>query len=187
MDHKDNSNNSKDLERLEEARDRFITELAKNIHLYNITPSAGRLYGTVFFSEAPMTLDEMSHALGMSKTSMSTNIRTLMEANMVERVWERGIRKDLYQVEDDWHRSFSTVFITRWRNATELNMKAMKETKQMLLALKEETESEEILERITADLEKLDKAKEYYDWLLEVISLFDTGKIFELIPRKEKQ
>lgn len=40
---------STELVKLEEARDRFISEIAKNIHLYNITPSAGRLYGTVFF------------------------------------------------------------------------------------------------------------------------------------------
>ncbi|MBU9723779.1 GbsR/MarR family transcriptional regulator [Litchfieldia alkalitelluris] len=176
-----------ELEKLDGARNRFITEIAKNIHLYNITPSAGRLYGTVFFSEEPMTLDEMSRALGMSKTSMSTGIRSLLEANMVERVWERGIRKDLYKVEDDWYKSFSNVFINRWRNATELNMGAIQETKEMLLHLKEETGFDDVLEKVETDLEKLEEAENYYIWLTDVISLFESGKIFELVPKRTKK
>ena len=78
--------------KLEEARDRFIQEISKNMYLYGITESIGRLYGTVFFAEEPMTLDEMSKELGMSKTSMSTGIRMLSESDMVERVWRKGVK-----------------------------------------------------------------------------------------------
>ncbi|MBU9710413.1 GbsR/MarR family transcriptional regulator [Evansella tamaricis] len=179
-----NNNYAVESERLEEARNRFITEIAKNIHLYNITPSAGRLYGTVFFSEEPMTLDEMSKALGMSKTSMSTGIRSLLDANMVERVWERGIRKDLYKVEDDWYKSFSNVFINRWRNATELNMSAIQETKEMLYQLRQETTFKDISKKIDTDIEKLTEAENYYHWLTDVIALFETGKIFDIVPKR---
>ncbi|ADU28611.1 GbsR/MarR family transcriptional regulator [Evansella cellulosilytica] len=176
----------KDIDALEEARNRFITEIAKNIHLYNITPSAGRLYGTVFFAEEPMTLDEMSKAMGMSKTSMSTGIRSLLDANMVERVWERGIRKDLYKAEDDWYKSFSNVFINRWRNATELNLDAIKETKQLHLKLLKDTDSEDIRKKVTLDLEKLEEAEQYYYWLTNVISLFETGEIYDIVPKHKK-
>ncbi|UTR13386.1 GbsR/MarR family transcriptional regulator [Salipaludibacillus sp. LMS25] len=174
-----------DYAQLEHARNRFISEVAKNIHLYNITPSVGRLYGTVFFADKPMTLDDMSDALGMSKTSMSTGIRALSEANMVEQVWERGVRKDLYKTEDDWYKSFSNVFITRWRNATEMNMSAIKETKYMLTELCEQTYHDEIKEKIQQDLKKLGKAEAYYDWLNDVIALFETGDIFTIIPKRE--
>ncbi|MDQ0256116.1 DNA-binding transcriptional regulator GbsR (MarR family) [Evansella vedderi] len=177
----------KDMEKLEQARNRFITEIAKNIYLYNITPSVGRLYGTVFFSEEPMTLDEMSKAMGMSKTSMSTGIRSLLEADMVERVWERGIRKDLYKVEDDWYKSFSNVFINRWRNATELNKQAIEETKGLLNRLMDETEYEAVRVKAEKDLKKLTEVEEYYGWLTEVISLFETGAIFDIVPKSSKE
>ena len=176
-----------DEENLEKARERFTSEIAKNIHLYDITPSAGRLYGTVFFSEKSMNLDEMSHALGMSKTSMSTGIRSLLNANMVERVWERGIRKDLYKTEDDWYKSFSTAFISRWRKATEQNAVAVKETRMMLQSLIDESENKNIKEKANNDMEKLAHAEEYYDWLNKVISLFETGEIFEIIPKKSSE
>ncbi|PYZ92094.1 GbsR/MarR family transcriptional regulator [Salipaludibacillus keqinensis] len=178
---------SLDLEKLEKARNRFISEIAKNIHLYNITSSIGRLYGTVFFSEEPMNLDDMSEALGMSKTSMSTGIRALSNADMVERVWEKGVRKDLYKTEKDWYKSFSNVFINRWRNATELNMGAIKETKEMMTELYKETEAEEIKRKVDRDLDKLTEAEAYYEWLNEVIALFETGEIFEIVPKKSAQ
>lgn len=173
-----------DSEKLNQARNRFISEIAKNIHLYNITSSVGRLYGTVFFSENPMTLDEMSKSLGMSKTSMSTGIRALTNANMVERVWEKGIRKDLYKTEDDWYKSFSNVFITRWKNATELNMDAIQESKSMMAELYNETNDQSIKDKVHHDLEKLDEAEAYYQWLNDVVALFDTGEIYEIVPKK---
>ena len=172
-------------EQLDAARGRFISEIAKNIHLYDLPPSIGRLYGTVFFSEDPMTLDEMSEEMGMSKTSMSTGIRSLVDADMVERVWEKGVRKDLYKTEEDWYKSFSTVFIKRWRNATETNLEAIGETEEMLNALKERADHDEVIEKVNNDLEKLHRARKYYEWLNEVIALFETGEIFEIVPKKE--
>ncbi|AOM84308.1 GbsR/MarR family transcriptional regulator [Salisediminibacterium beveridgei] len=175
-----------DQDRLEAARDRFISEIAKNIHLYDLSPSTGRLYGTVFFSEEPMTLDEMSEQMGMSKTSMSTGIRSLVEASMVERVWERGIRKDLYKTEDDWYKSFSTVFIKRWRQATEMNLEAIRETEDQIRRIYLDTECDEIRGKVELDLDKLSHAREYYEWLNRVIALFETGEIYDIVPTKEK-
>ncbi|WP_369011870.1 GbsR/MarR family transcriptional regulator, partial [Robertmurraya sp. DFI.2.37] len=65
--------------------------------LYGVTESVGRLYGSLYFQEEPMTLDAMKDELGMSITSMSTSVRGLMELKMVEKVWKRGERKDLYR------------------------------------------------------------------------------------------
>ncbi|WP_338324533.1 GbsR/MarR family transcriptional regulator [Anaerobacillus alkaliphilus] len=178
------NNYKNEFRELSKARDRFVSEIAKNIHLYGISQSVGRLYGTVFFSEEPMTLDEMSDELGMSKTSMSTGIRMLLDAQMVERVWEKGIRKDLYKTEEDWYRSFSNVFITRWRQATEQNMIAIQETKVMLESLNKKTTNEKIGELIELDLNKLTQAEAYYNWLDDVISLFETGEIFKIVPKQ---
>ena len=76
-------------QKLEIAREKFIQSIAENIDLYGITDSIGRLYGTLYFSNEPLTLDEMREALGMSKTSMSTGVRTLLETKMVRKVWKK--------------------------------------------------------------------------------------------------
>lgn len=177
-----NTENS-DKEKLDKARERMITEIAGNIHLYDLTNSVGRLYGNIFFAEKPMTLDEMSESLGMSKTSMSTGVRALSEANMVEKTWRKGVRKDLYQTDPDWYKSFSTVFIKRWSEATEMNHKAICETKSVLQELLH-SEDPVIQQSASIDMEKVLAAEDYYAWLQEVIALFETGKIFEMVPKK---
>ena len=97
-------------EQLERVRERVIETIAKNMNLYGITDSIGRLYGMLYFHNQPMTLDEMKEELGMSKTSMSTSVRTLMDLKMVEKVWKKGTRKDLYLAEEDWHQTFIDFF-----------------------------------------------------------------------------
>src|SRR5690625_4490830 len=105
----------------EETIEQFIQMIAKNMTLYGITPSVGRLYGMLYFSDEPMTLDDLRDALKMSKTSMSTGVRALAEMNMVEPAYRKGVRKDLYQSEEDWYKSFTSLFGDRWRHHTEKN------------------------------------------------------------------
>src|SRR5699024_11928166 len=69
----------KDWEKYEETIEKFIQVIAKNMNLYGMTPSVGRLYGVLYFSDEPMTLDGMRDALEMSKTSMSTGVRVLSD------------------------------------------------------------------------------------------------------------
>ncbi len=133
-----------------------------------------------------MTLDQMSKALEMSKTSMSTGIRTLSEANMVEKVWQKGTRKDLYQAEKDWYKSFSTVFVKRWRNSVDNNFKAVREMRQTLTHL-ESSEHEEIRKAVAHDLEKLEHAQQYYEWLQKVIHLFESEEIYDIVPIQPEQ
>ncbi|WP_338001133.1 GbsR/MarR family transcriptional regulator [Shouchella clausii] len=97
-------------QQLQEIREQFIHELSTNFHLYGINESVGRLYGTLLFENDTLTLDEMSRRLGMSKTSMSTGIRQLVDANMARKVWKKGVRKDLYIGEEDWYASFIAIF-----------------------------------------------------------------------------
>ncbi|WP_017187113.1 GbsR/MarR family transcriptional regulator [Alkalibacillus haloalkaliphilus] len=64
-----------------------------------------------------MTLDDMKNALGKSKTAMSNSIRTLLDYNLVERVWIKGVRKDLYQAEKDLYGKFMKAYVNRWLDA----------------------------------------------------------------------
>ncbi|SFL85481.1 GbsR/MarR family transcriptional regulator [Salibacterium qingdaonense] len=165
-------------------RHRFISVMAQNMGLYNITETNGRLYGSVFFSEQPMTLDDMSEALEMSKTSMSTGVRQLTEASMLTRVWEKGVRKDLYTAEVDWYQSFTCIFVNRWREAADNNHKAAIDARDQLDQLQQKARESRLQEQIGYDLEKLDYAIHYYRWLDEVITLFENGEIFEIVPKK---
>ncbi|RAV22895.1 GbsR/MarR family transcriptional regulator [Paenibacillus contaminans] len=171
---------------IQKARKRVIESIGKNMDLYGVTLSTGHLYGMMFFQDKPMTLDEMGQEMGMSKTSMSTGVRTLTDLKMVHQVWEKGNRKDLYEVETDWYQSFADFFDTKWRKSIEMNVHALRKSIAELQRLLEDDQNNEALKTlIAADIGKLDEAIRYYLWLGRLIDTFETGEIFKLVPKEE--
>ncbi|WP_280768656.1 GbsR/MarR family transcriptional regulator [Salipaludibacillus daqingensis] len=176
--------NQANWNQFEEKKDEFIQSMAKNMELYGITPSIGRLYGTLYFSDKPMTLDDMRDALSMSKTSMSTGVRTLTNMKMVEPVFKRGVRKDLYQTEQDWHKSFSALFSRQWKKATETNIEEAGEAKEELEKLLQKVEEQELINQIHEAIERIDYANNYYQWLLRFVEVVESGEIYSIIPKE---
>ncbi|NCU18370.1 GbsR/MarR family transcriptional regulator [Pallidibacillus pasinlerensis] len=170
-------------EKYENTLEKYIQTIGRNLSLYGLPSSVGRLFGVLYFSNHAMTLDEMGQALSMSKTSMSTGVRMLSDLKMVESVHKKGIRKDLYQTEEDWYKSFTSYFGTRWRLKTETNLDETIETMDHLKVILFETEDEELKEKIMQDLEKLIYAKNYYEWLMKFIRVVESGEIFKYVPK----
>lgn len=170
---------------IEKARKRVIESIGKNMDLYGITLSIGHLYGTMFFSDSPMTLDEMGKAMAMSKTSMSTGVRTLMDLKMVNKVWGKGSRKDLYEVETDWYQTFFDYFTIKWSKSIEINMHALNKSIRELEELRRRhSEQEALCSIIERDLKKIQGAVSYYIWLEKLIETFENGDIYNYIPRE---
>ncbi|TGB01449.1 GbsR/MarR family transcriptional regulator [Halobacillus salinus] len=176
-------------EQLEESRARVIEVISQNMGLYGVTPSIGRLYCLLFFSEKPLTLDEMKEELGMSKASMSNAVRALLDLNMVEKTWVKGVRKDLYVASDNPHQRFFDYFTTKWRHATMTNTNAIEKTTDELKNLLDDPDtSEEVKAKAEVDVAKLKDWQEYYDWLDRLIHTFETKEILDFVPlHKEEQ
>ena len=175
-------------EQLEKSRERIIDSIAKNIHLYGLTPSAGRQYGTMFFHDEPLTLDEMTEQLGMSKTSMSTSVKALSDLKLVERAWKRGVRKDLYQVKDDWYQSFLDLFSIKWRRSVSIHSLAIKKSLAELNELVDNPSIDEALRtEAYADIDKLVYMRDYYEWLDRLVDAFEDQDIFNLVPIKKPE
>lgn len=179
--------NKNDWDRYEETIEKFIQVIAKNMNLYGITSSVGRLYGVLYFSDGAMTLDDMRNALEMSKTSMSTGVRALSDMKMVESTFKRGIRKDLYESEEDWYKSFTSLFGNRWRQYTETNIEEADEAILELTDVLQATTDEELKTKINLDVERLRYAQNYYKWLMKFIRVIESGEIFDLIPRNDTE
>lgn len=171
--------------RLEQARERVIEAVSQNMNLYGVTESVGRLYGALYFQEGPLTLDEMKEELGMSKTSMSTSVRALLELKMVDKVWRKGVRKDLYQAEPDWYQTFIDFFTIKWRSGIHINVSAMEKSLVDLRGLLEDDSVDaEVKHQARMDIEKLTEALEYYNWLNRLVDSFESKEIFNFIPKK---
>ena len=177
---------SEDLkQRIEKSRRRVIDSIGKNMDLYGITLSIGHLYGNMYFSRQPVTLDEMVDTMGMSKTSMSTGMRTLTDLKMVHRVWGKGSRKDLFEVEADWYQTFVDFFSIKWRKSIEQNDLALSRSLTELNQLLEEhPDNDELTELVRVDIAKIKSALAYYRWLERLIDSFESGEIYTLIPKE---
>ncbi|GAB3060551.1 GbsR/MarR family transcriptional regulator [Virgibacillus ainsalahensis] len=101
----------------EETVNKIIIEFSKTIEMFDLSPVEARLFAYLYLTNEPLTLDEMSEAVGKSKTSMSTSIRTLSDINLVTRVWKKGVRKDLYQANTQLFKSFMNSYISKWVEA----------------------------------------------------------------------
>ncbi|MHA6485472.1 GbsR/MarR family transcriptional regulator [Paenibacillus sp. strain BS8-2] len=166
-------------------RRRVVESIGKNMDLYGITLSIGHLYGNMYFNQEPVTLDEMSETMGMSKTSMSTGMRTLHDLKMINKVWGKGSRKDLYEAEPDWHQNFADFFSIKWRKAVEQNMNVMNRSLRDIVNLMEQSQSDEsFLSILRSDKSKIEDALNYYQWLDRLIDTFESGEIYTFIPKE---
>ncbi|MEF2967132.1 GbsR/MarR family transcriptional regulator [Paenibacillus sp. M1] len=171
---------------LSKVRKRVIEAIGRNMDLYGISLSTGHLYGLLFFADKPMTLDEMGMEMKMSKTSMSTGVRTLLDMKMVNKVWEKGSRKDLYEVEYDWYQTFTDFFAIKWRKAVESNILVLRravEEINKLLALDSELH-EPFRGILEEDRRKMGEAVKYYEWLDRLIDVMESGEIYNLVPKE---
>lgn len=169
---------------VQKARKRVIESIGQNMDLYGVALSTGHLYGLLFFQNKPMTLDEMGEAMEMSKTSMSTGVRALVDLKMVNKVWEKGSRKDQYEVEMDWYQTFADYFSIKWRKAMEINLQALKKSKgELTELLSRYPEDGSLQQLIQTDLDKLEEAIRYYLWLDRLIDAFESGAIYDLVPK----
>ncbi len=170
-------------DKLEDARRDYIESLAETMEMYGLSPSMGRLFGIMFFQQEPITLDEMRQLTGMSKTSMSTGIRELSRLKLVQKKWQKGVRKDLYQAEPDQFRSFIEFFANLWEKEIELNEKALHASEDKLQKLLNNPDIPPD-DRVLAeqDLQKLSQSKRYYAWLRQLAEAFKSGDIFEFVP-----
>ncbi|AIF42702.1 GbsR/MarR family transcriptional regulator [Virgibacillus sp. SK37] len=134
---------------LEEVMNKMIIEFSKTLELFGLTPLESRLFVYLYLADDPLTLDEMSEALGKSKTSMSTSIRSLFDLNLVTRVWKKGVRKDLYEANAQLFKSFSTIYISKWLDSTNHH-------KDTLMELRHEMDSPE-KKAVSKEKEKLNK------------------------------
>ena len=84
---------------IDRVRDNFIQGMGRISKFWGLSRLMGQLYGLLYLSPEPMTLDQLAEGLMVSKGSVSTNIRAIERWGMVEKVWVKADRKDYYRAE----------------------------------------------------------------------------------------
>jgi DNA-binding transcriptional regulator GbsR (MarR family) len=98
---------------------RFAERTGQLLEADGFPPIAGRIFGLLLLRDDSCSLDEVAHALRVSKASVSTNARLLASQGVIERVTRAGDRRDYYHVAPDLFSRMMTQRLTRWRSFTD--------------------------------------------------------------------
>jgi len=170
---------------IEDARVQFVDKIADNMHTFGVTETVGRVLGIIYMNREPMTLDELSEATGMTKMRMSQVVREMIELNIAEKVFKKGVRKDLINVEDDYYQTFISLFTSNWRRAINKSRVFEQKLSRKLISLQEkDLPNKELEEEINELLGETKVWLDYYDWISRLIDLFESGEIFNHVPKK---
>lgn len=95
---------SADLPNLSSAQQQFVESVGLYFEQYQVSRIGGRLLGLLMLLHGPFTLDQMARTLGVSRASVSTNMRVLTSLRLVELFSRPGDRRDYYRfAENPWH------------------------------------------------------------------------------------
>nr|WP_199800852.1 MULTISPECIES: GbsR/MarR family transcriptional regulator [Bacillus] len=169
---------------IQKAQDHYIEKAAENMNAFGLSSTVGRVLGIIHMNRKPMTLEELSEATGMSKTRMSQVVREMLDLNIAEKVYEKGIRKDLYDVEQDQYQTFISLFAANWTRVVSKNRKAHKKTcKELQELLEQEDLPEETEDKINLLLSEIKESLDYYDWISRLIEFFESEEVFKHVPK----
>ncbi|MCY4017833.1 MAG: helix-turn-helix domain-containing protein [Chloroflexi bacterium] len=119
---------------LQIVHDSMLDGLGQLADYFGFSSVMGQLFGTLLLSAEPLSLDDMTARLGMSKASVSTNMRSLERMGMVRQVWVRGGsgRRKYYQAETDFWQIFSNILSGRELRDVERALAVMEENRQRI-------------------------------------------------------
>ncbi|ASF38708.1 transcriptional regulator [Halobacillus halophilus] len=163
----------KDHQSLEDIHTKVITEFSKTLEMFGLTPAEARLFVTIYIHPHPMTLDEMSQALGKSKTSMSTGVRSLIDQGLVNRVWKKGVRKDLFQANKSIYKNFMSSYIRKWQTAANEQETNLKKVENQLKNRYREFSSEKQMEDADLLYQRLEQMIGFHENILKTFHKLD--------------
>ena len=89
-------------EALQSTARRDLVEAAGALfQILGLPRSTGQIYGLLYLSEGPLSLDDMSSSLSISKGSASIGTRQLASWGAIRQVWVRGDRRDYFEAVGD--------------------------------------------------------------------------------------
>jgi DNA-binding transcriptional regulator GbsR (MarR family) len=116
---------------MDRAQRTFIDRMGIAAEADGLSPIAGRLFALLLLADEPRSLDDLAAGLGVSKASVSTDARRLLERGIVERVARTGDRRDFYELTPDFFVRIVESRIARWRRMQALSADVRAESTEM--------------------------------------------------------
>jgi DNA-binding transcriptional regulator GbsR (MarR family) len=95
-------------------RNTFIERMGLAAESDGLSRIAGRLFGALLLDSEPHSLDDLAEQLDVSKASVSTEARRLVERGVAERIGKPGDRRDYYCLTANFFTQIIRFRLSRW-------------------------------------------------------------------------
>ncbi len=114
-------------ESLPSCRREFVETAGRLCQRLGLPRSTGQIYGLLYLSARPLSLDDISGLLSLSKASASTGTRQLLAWQAVKQVWVPGDRRDHFEAIGDLRELLRTGYEKFFRPRLERSVTKMEQ------------------------------------------------------------
>jgi len=119
-------------EELTKAYHSFIQGISRISNFWGFPKAMGAIYGAIYLSPAPVTLDDLVDQVGVSKGAVSTNVRQLERLGMIHKHLVIGDRKDYYSAEIDFWKIVKGILREREKSEFDNALRSVSESLEMV-------------------------------------------------------
>jgi len=116
----------------EDTQEKVIQEFSAISQFLGFSKGMGAIFGFLYLSPAPRSLEEIVERVGITKGAVSTNIRALERLGLVRKQPMIGERRDFYAAEPDLWRILVRVLEDREKNELERTLSVFSENLALL-------------------------------------------------------
>ncbi|MFK8051349.1 MAG: GbsR/MarR family transcriptional regulator [Woeseiaceae bacterium] len=146
----------------------FVLHFGEMGSRWGINRTVGQIYALLYVSERPLNADEITQALGISRSNTSMGLKELQSWQLVQLKHQTGDRRDYYAAPEDVWEIFQTLLRERRKREVEPTLSMIRDALMVpqsdsanQYAEKRMSEMLELIELATGwldDIQKLDQA-----------------------------
>ena len=143
----------------------FVLHFGEMGSRWGINRTVGQIYALLFISARPLTADEITERLGVSRSNVSMGLKELSSWRLVRLSHQPGDRRDFYTAPEDVWAIFKTLAEERQRREVDPTLSMLRD------ALLETPDSAEERHAQARMREMHDLIEQLTDWFAEVRKL----------------
>ncbi|HSL44729.1 MAG TPA: ArsR family transcriptional regulator [Anaerolineales bacterium] len=106
----------------------FTQGLSQISRFWGFPKGMGAIFGVLYLSPTPLSLDDIVEETGLTKGAISTEIRALARMGLVHRSSRLGDRKDYYEAETDFYAAVRSLLKERQNSEFDRAVRSVRET-----------------------------------------------------------
>jgi len=109
----------------DQARENLVVGVGRIASGWGYNKALGHLYALLYLTEKPLSLEDISRELGVTKGNVSVNIREAEHLGLVNKVWVKGDRRDYYEADPRLWKVLRKVARARQKKEFEMAMETI--------------------------------------------------------------